>query len=208
MPSVGRSPAVTSLDEDIAEIRGAVLKELDAGRDVMMHAHSWAGVPVCSALEGFSRAERQKEGKAGAVVNLTFVSSFVLQEGVSLQDFIGVYKDAGIKFEVRPASYVSISRSLLIIYPRTETFGWINLFQCCTRISHQKKPKDGSIAGYYTRLRHNDFLPPTSQRYDHSFGFSPTFAPICISNSCNLQNILIPSTTLIINSIMPPISFD
>jgi hypothetical protein len=134
---------VTSLDEDIAEIRGAVLKELDAGRDVMMHAHSWAGVPVCSALEGFSRAERQKEGKAGAVVNLTFVSSFVLQEGVSLQDFIGVYKDAGIKFEVRPASYVSISRSLLIIYPRTETFGWINLFQCCTRISHQKKPKDG-----------------------------------------------------------------
>jgi hypothetical protein len=103
---------VTSLDEDIAEIRGAILKELDAGRDVMMHAHSWAGVPVCSALEGFSRAERQKEGKAGAVVNLTFVSSFVLQEGVSLQDFIGVYKDAGIKFEVRPASYVSISRSL------------------------------------------------------------------------------------------------
>jgi hypothetical protein len=93
MPSVGRSPAVTSLDEDIAEIRGAVLKELDAGRDVMVHAHSWAGIPVCSALEGFSRAERQKDGKAGAVVKLTFVSSFVLQEGVSLQDFIGGYKD-------------------------------------------------------------------------------------------------------------------
>jgi hypothetical protein len=66
MPSVGRSPAVTSLDEAIAEIRGAVLKELDAGRKVMMHAHSWAGIPVCSVLEGFSRTERQKDGKAGA----------------------------------------------------------------------------------------------------------------------------------------------
>jgi hypothetical protein len=145
MPSVARSSAVTSLDEGIAEIRGTVLKELDAGRDVMMHAHSWAGVPVCSALEGFSGAERQKECKAGTIVKLTFVSSFVLQEGVSLQDFIGGYKDTWIKFEVRPASYISISRSLLIIYPRTETFGLIHLFQCCnlTTISHQKKPKNG-----------------------------------------------------------------
>jgi hypothetical protein len=38
------------------------------------------------------------------------------------------------------------------------------------------------IAGYYTRLRHR-FLPMTSQRYDHFFGFSPSFAPSCIFNS-------------------------
>jgi hypothetical protein len=59
---------------------------------------------------------------------------------------------------------------------------------------------DSSIAGYYTRLRHNDFLPLVSQRYDHSFGFSPTFAPICISNSwhLHLQKILIFSTSLLV----------
>jgi hypothetical protein len=91
---------------------GAVLRELDAGRDVMMHAHSWPGVPVCRALEGFSRAERQKEGKAGAVVQLTFVSIFVLQEGVSLQDFIGFTKILGSSLREDRAS---ISRSLLII---------------------------------------------------------------------------------------------
>jgi hypothetical protein len=84
---------------------GAVLKELDVGRDVMVHAHSWAGIPVCSALEGFSRAERQKDGKDGAVVKLTFVSSFVLQEGVSLQDFVGGYKDSCIKYKVSPTSH-------------------------------------------------------------------------------------------------------
>ena len=88
------------------------MRELDAGRDVMMHAHSWPGVPVCRALEGFSRAERQKEGKAGAVVQLTFVSIFVLQEGVSLQDFIGFTKILGSSLREDRAS---ISRSLLII---------------------------------------------------------------------------------------------
>jgi hypothetical protein len=90
------------------------------------------------------------------------------------------------------------------------TLIWINIHMAYA--ATQGQIWDGVIgcliAGYYTRLRHNDFLPPTSQRYDHSFGFSPTFAPIYISNSYNLQNILIPSTALIINSTMPPISFN
>ena len=40
MPSVGRTPPVTSLDEDIAAVRAAVVKELDEGRDVVVNAHS------------------------------------------------------------------------------------------------------------------------------------------------------------------------
>lgn len=40
MPGVGRSPPVASLDEDIAAVRNAVMKELDLGNNVMMHAHS------------------------------------------------------------------------------------------------------------------------------------------------------------------------
>jgi hypothetical protein len=40
MPAVFQKPAVTSLDEDIAAVRGAVLHELDAGNDVIIHAHS------------------------------------------------------------------------------------------------------------------------------------------------------------------------
>ena len=40
LPSVGSSPPVKSLNEDIEAVRGAVLKELDAGRDVVINAHS------------------------------------------------------------------------------------------------------------------------------------------------------------------------
>jgi pimeloyl-ACP methyl ester carboxylesterase len=89
MPAVGRKNPVTSLDEDIKAVRTAVMKELDAGQDVIVNAHSWGGLPVNSALDGLSKAERQKDGKKGAVAKLAFVSSFVLPENTSLLDSIG-----------------------------------------------------------------------------------------------------------------------
>ena len=51
MPATGRVPPVQSLDEVIAAVRSAVLKELDGGRDVMLHAHSWGGIPVNNVCE-------------------------------------------------------------------------------------------------------------------------------------------------------------
>jgi hypothetical protein len=89
MPAVGKTKPVDSLDEDIAAIRTVVLKELDAGLDVIMNVHSWGGIPTNSALDGLSKAEREKDGKTGAVVKMTFVASFVLPENTSLLDAIG-----------------------------------------------------------------------------------------------------------------------
>jgi pimeloyl-ACP methyl ester carboxylesterase len=89
MPAVGREVPVTSLDEDIEAVRATVMKELDAGQDVIINAHSWAGIPVNSALDGLSKAERKRDGKKGAVVKMTFVSSFILPEDTSLLDSIG-----------------------------------------------------------------------------------------------------------------------
>jgi pimeloyl-ACP methyl ester carboxylesterase len=40
LPSVGSLPPVNNLDDDIAAVRTAVIKELDAGRNVMVNAHS------------------------------------------------------------------------------------------------------------------------------------------------------------------------
>jgi pimeloyl-ACP methyl ester carboxylesterase len=88
MPSVGRDTPVASLDEDILAVREAVLKELDAGQDVVVNAHSWGGIPANSALDGLAKIDREKEGKKG-VVKLTFVSAFVLSEGVSLTEAVG-----------------------------------------------------------------------------------------------------------------------
>ncbi|KAH8629886.1 hypothetical protein IG631_14463 [Alternaria alternata] len=89
LPSVGRVPPITDLDEDIAVIRSAVLKELDAGRNVVTNAHSYAGIPVSSALHGLGTIARQRAGLLGGVVKLTYITSFITSEGTSLLDIIG-----------------------------------------------------------------------------------------------------------------------
>ncbi|CZR50917.1 uncharacterized protein PAC_00791 [Phialocephala subalpina] len=78
--SSGRVPPPTSLDEDIAAIRGVVLQELDAGHDVVINAHSWGGVPTTTALEGLTKPERLASGKSTGVTKLTFVAAFVIPE--------------------------------------------------------------------------------------------------------------------------------
>ncbi|KAH8602799.1 Alpha/beta hydrolase fold-1 [Bisporella sp. PMI_857] len=88
MPSVGHSPPVKTLDDDIAAIRSVVIKELDNGKPVVVNAHSWGGIPVNNALDGLSKAEREKDGKSG-VIKLTYVAAFVSPEGLSLADFAG-----------------------------------------------------------------------------------------------------------------------
>ncbi|KAF8866559.1 alpha/beta-hydrolase [Acephala macrosclerotiorum] len=87
--SSGRVPPTTDLGEDIAAIRSVVLKELEAGHDVVMHAHSWGGIPTSSALEGLTKPERLASGKTTGVTKLTYVSAFVIPENTSLEEFIG-----------------------------------------------------------------------------------------------------------------------
>ena len=101
MPSVGSVPATKGIDEDIAAIRTAVLEEVEAGREVVINAHSWAGIPVSSALYDLGKDEGQRDGSTGAVTKLTFVTSFVIPEGMSLLDAMGGIPDAWVIDKVR-----------------------------------------------------------------------------------------------------------
>jgi pimeloyl-ACP methyl ester carboxylesterase len=89
LPAVNSSPPVTSLTEDIETIRAAVEKEVESGHELMVHVHSWGGIPATSALDGLSLSERQQGGKVGGVVNISYVSPFLFPAGVSLEQFIG-----------------------------------------------------------------------------------------------------------------------
>lgn len=91
-PSVTQAP-VDSFDADIASIREAVTKEIDAGRDVVVVTHSWSGSPVNSSMTGLSKTEREKEGKSGGVIKLVFVCAFMVPAGVSLLDALGGEED-------------------------------------------------------------------------------------------------------------------
>lgn len=143
MPAVGRTKPVDSLDEDIAVVRTAVMKELDAGLDVIMHAHSWAGIPVNSALDGLSKPERERDGKKGAVVKLTFVSSFVIPENTSLLECIGgVVPDFWDILEVNGDFSVVLS---CINFCRTETSGYRTWRPNCIMILSPKNNNTGCL---------------------------------------------------------------
>ncbi|KAG9520431.1 alpha/beta-hydrolase, partial [Aureobasidium melanogenum] len=87
-PSITQAP-LTSFDEDIQAIRTTVLREADAGNDVVIVAHSWSGSPVNSSVADLSKAERAKQGKPGGIVKLVFLCAFVVPEGVSLLGALG-----------------------------------------------------------------------------------------------------------------------
>jgi len=95
------------------------MRELDAGRDVVVNPHSkshfrtyvsdpkliflgWGGLPVCSALDGLNRADREREGKKTAVMKLAFAAGFMV-EGVSLKMAIGGWPKS---WKISPVSVI------------------------------------------------------------------------------------------------------
>ncbi|PWY84797.1 hypothetical protein BO70DRAFT_361196 [Aspergillus heteromorphus CBS 117.55] len=83
-PSIQQAPTIEDLQPDITTIRTLVEVEAAAGNDVVVISHSWSGLPVNSALDGLSKAERQAAGQAGGVTKLIFLSAFIPDVGESL----------------------------------------------------------------------------------------------------------------------------
>ncbi|ESZ97963.1 hypothetical protein SBOR_1634 [Sclerotinia borealis F-4128] len=96
MPSTGGTIPTTDLTNDIAAIRHVVLKEVDAGKEVIVCSHSWGGIPTTNALDGLSISERSESGKVGGVVKIAFLCAFVVPVGTSLQDATGGMSYDGI----------------------------------------------------------------------------------------------------------------
>jgi hypothetical protein len=102
LQAVIQKPAVNDLQPDIDALRSAVLKEADAGNDVMVIGHSWSSIIVCGGLEGLSKEERKKQGMEGGVVKLAFLTGFVPPENVSLIQAFGGSPPEWYDVKVRP----------------------------------------------------------------------------------------------------------
>ncbi|KAJ7719923.1 Alpha/beta hydrolase fold-1, partial [Mycena metata] len=94
-----RAPGVY---EDAAAIAALASRLVDKGKDVVLVPHSYGGVPACEAAKRLAKTVREKEGKAGGIVRIVFVSAVVPKEGESLRDVMGAAVDADyVKVEVR-----------------------------------------------------------------------------------------------------------
>lgn len=85
LPSVGRSPSVSSIEPDVEAIRSAALSEMHQGHDVCVVCHSYGGVPTSQALKGL---EQPQTAEGGRVSTIIYIAAGLLFEGVTFDGAI------------------------------------------------------------------------------------------------------------------------
>ncbi|MBE7181472.1 MAG: hypothetical protein INR71_09735 [Terriglobus roseus] len=79
--------------DDAAYIHSELEKLADSGYDVLVNAHSYGGIPTSEALRGLSKAEREKAGKAGGVVRISYTAALTPPVGKGLNDVMAAASD-------------------------------------------------------------------------------------------------------------------
>ena len=100
LPSVSAQDIQADATGDVKAIKSKLTSLADAAHDIIVVMHSYAGIPGSSAIEGLSKSDRRSAGKHGGVVNLIYVSAFMLDAGVSLVEAV-----SGGKTDVPPPDW-------------------------------------------------------------------------------------------------------
>lgn len=59
------------------------------GRDVVVFAHSYGGMPAGGAAYGLGKSSRARRSEKGGVIGLVYMSAFIIAEGISLSESMG-----------------------------------------------------------------------------------------------------------------------
>ncbi|RKF75008.1 putative alpha beta-hydrolase [Golovinomyces cichoracearum] len=89
LPSVGSiSNILPGLAEDIAAVRSVVSKFLEEYYDVVLLCHSCGGLVGSNASQGLDAKSRSKDGKVGGIIQILFMSAFVVPNGCNFFDLL------------------------------------------------------------------------------------------------------------------------
>jgi len=113
--TVGNKAAGKTWKDDAAVIMEVLQPLVDGGREVVVVAHSYGGIPTPHAISGFEI----KEGKAGGVKAAVYIAAFCLQKGVDLYTATGQNYLACVR-KAEPYSGVSAAVSPLIASRSTD----------------------------------------------------------------------------------------
>jgi pimeloyl-ACP methyl ester carboxylesterase len=89
LASVGSVPGLQTWADDITSIQKAVASLADAGKKIIIVAHSYGSLPAGEAIKDLLLRAREAEGKNGGVVHFVYISAFVLPPSTSLMDALG-----------------------------------------------------------------------------------------------------------------------
>lgn len=96
--SVGDASA--GVADDVDYMRSIMNPLIDAGNDVVVVSHSYAGFPTTSAISGMDKRGREARGEKGGVLGVIYLASFVPQDGDSLYGVLGNQWPPWIKEDV------------------------------------------------------------------------------------------------------------
>ncbi|PQE30488.1 methylesterase 6 protein [Rutstroemia sp. NJR-2017a WRK4] len=82
-PNEGREGAPPTMYDDAANIAKEAEKLADEGKDVILVAHSYGGIPTSQSTKGLEKEERQKQGKKGGIVRIAYMTCLVPPVGGS-----------------------------------------------------------------------------------------------------------------------------
>lgn len=89
LAGVGSTDANVGLEQDTAAVRTELQKLVDDGREVVVVAHSYGGVPTANAVEGLNYKDRVAQSKTGGVLMVVYMASFAIGAGSALSDGAG-----------------------------------------------------------------------------------------------------------------------
>jgi hypothetical protein len=76
--------------DDAAVIASEAEKLAEDGKDVVIIAHSYGGIPASQSTKGLEKQDRKSQGEPGGVVRLAYIASIVPAKGKSSQDVLAV----------------------------------------------------------------------------------------------------------------------
>ncbi|KAI0534350.1 Alpha/beta hydrolase fold-1 [Xylaria digitata] len=87
-PGEGRDTPPATMYDDAALIAREVEALADAGREVILVAHSYGGMPATESIKGLSVQARKKEGKRGGVFRLAYKTVLLTSPGHSSSEVL------------------------------------------------------------------------------------------------------------------------
>ncbi|KAI1304800.1 Alpha/beta hydrolase fold-1 [Xylaria venustula] len=93
-PGRGRDTPPATMYDDAALIAKEAEALADAGREIILVAHSYGGMPATESIKGLSVQDRQKEGKKGGIIRLAYKTVLLINPGHSASEVLPPPQDA------------------------------------------------------------------------------------------------------------------
>ncbi|KAH7024441.1 Alpha/beta hydrolase fold-1 [Microdochium trichocladiopsis] len=113
-----------SISDDVARLSEAASSHLDGGREIVVVAHSYGGIPATQFCEGRSVSDRAAQGLKGGVRAVVYICSYApTEKGKSLMDYdpVGDFFDIDGEKGLAVPHRLAIERFYKADIPDTQT---------------------------------------------------------------------------------------